>query len=145
MPLSTKIRKLDHIEELQDFVGNIANPHLPELGLTISREKSILQQVIKIYKNPKTDFGAPLNIQFIRSGVFEQGIDAGAPTRDFFNKLINEIGNSSFNSIKFFEGEAGHLLPVPNYDLVSGHFCEMIGKIIFHVIINKCKGVLIFT
>ena len=141
MPLATKIRKPDHLEALQDFVGNIAKPHLPELGLTISRDKSILHQIVRIYKNPQVNFGAPLNVQFICSGAFEHGIDAGGPTKDFFNQLMNEIVHSSFNGIKLFEGEMGRMLPVPNYDLISGHFFEMVGKMILHAVINKCKGV----
>lgn len=141
MPLATKIKKLDHLEALQDFIGNTTKPYLPELGLTISRDKSMLYQIVRIYKNPQIEFGAPLNVTFISSGTFEQGIDAGGPTRDFFNQLMNEIVHSSFNGIKLFEGEMGHMLPVPNYDLVSGHFFEMVGKMILHAVINKCKGV----
>ena len=140
-PLATKRTKLSYLEALQDFIGNIIKPQLPDLGLTVSRDKSVLHQIVRIYKNPQIEFGAPLNVQFISSGAYEQGIDAGGPTRDFFNLLMNEIAHSSFNGIKLFEGEMGHMLPVPNYDLVSGHFFEMVGKMILHAVINKCKGV----
>ena len=53
---------------------------------------------------------------------------------------MKEIVSSCLNGVKLFEGEIGHLLPVSNYDLVSGHFFELVGKMVLHAIINKCKG-----
>ena len=140
-PLSAKIMKLDHLEALQDFIENITKPNLPNLSFTISRDKNILDQIVRIYKGPQINFGAPLNVQFISSGTFEQGIDAGGPTKEYFSQLMNEIVRLSFNGIKLFEGEMGYMLPIPNYDLVSGHFFEMVGKMILHAVINKCKGI----
>ena len=69
-----------------------------------------------------------------------RGLMLGGPTRDFFNMLMNEIVSSCFHGIKLFEGEMGHLVPAVSYDLVSGHFFELIGKMVLDAIINKCKG-----
>ena len=141
LPLaSAKSKKLDHLDDMKTFIGNIARPESLEVDITITRDKGILQQVIRRYKNPQFELGAPLNVQFISSGAHEQGIDAGGPTRDFFNMLINEIISSCFHGIKLFEGEMGHLVPAVSYDLVSGHFFELIGKMVLHAIINKCRG-----
>ena len=143
MPLaSAKSKKLDHLDDIKNFIGNIAHPESLEVDITITRDKGILQQVIRRYKNPQFELGAPLNVQFISSGAYgkEQGIDAGGPTRDFFHMLTNEIISSCFHGIKLFEGEIGHLVPAVSYDLVSGHFFELIGKMVLHAIINKCRG-----
>ena len=125
---------------MQVFIGDIALPATLEVDLTINRDKSVMQQVIRRYKNPQFKLGAPLNVQFISSGTYEHGIDAGGPTREFFNILMKEIVSSCLNGVKLFEGEIGHLLPMSNYDLVSGNFFELVGKMVLHAIINKCKG-----
>ena len=67
---------------MQVFIGDIALPATLEVDLTINRDKSVMQQVIRRYKNPQFKLGAPLNVQFISSGTYEHGIDAGGPTRE---------------------------------------------------------------
>ena len=141
MPLSsTRSVKLGHLDQIKTFISNIALSETLEVDTTITRDKGVLQQVLRRYKNPQFKLGAPLNVQFISTGTYEHGIDAGGPTRDFCNMLMNEIVSSCFHGIKLFEGEMGHLVPAVSYDLVSGHFFGLIGKMVLHAVINKCKG-----
>ena len=118
-PLSAwGMRKLDHHEALIQFVTGAVQSHLPEEHLVISRDKSIISQVLKKYKNPRFNPQSPLNIQFQSSGTLELGVDAGGPTREFFYHLMQELVRGKFNDIKLFEGEVGHLVPSCDYDLV---------------------------
>ena len=124
MPLSvTKIRKLDPLDALHKFIS---------VDLVITRERNMIAQLLKKYKNPSFNICCPLNVQFISSGVFEIGIDAGRPKREFFNLLINELVRGNFNGMQVFEGETGHLLPINNYELISSHFYKMVGRMILH-------------
>lgn len=141
MPLvATKIRKMDPLEALHTFITKVALPHAPEVDLVITREKSIIMQILKKYKNPAFNLRSPLNVQFVSSGTFELGVDAGGPTRDFLYILMKELVRGSFSGIKIFEGETGHLLPVFNYDLLSSHFFELVGKMVLHSVLHKCRG-----
>ena len=81
-----------------------------------------------------------MNVQFVSSGLFESGVDAGGPKREFFRMLMNELAKGNFNGIQIFEREQGHLVPVTNYELVSSHFFEMVGRMILHSLLNKCRG-----
>ena len=106
----------------------------------ITGNKSSLGEVLRNYKNPCFNLQSPLNIQFQSSGVFEFGVDAGSPTRAFFHHLMEELVRGSFSGIKLFEGEAGHLVPSLDYDLVSKSFFVFVGKMIVHSFIDECKG-----
>ena len=53
--------------------------------------------------------------------------------------LMEEVVRGSFNGIKLFEGEASHLVPSFDYDLVSGCFFVFVGKMIVHSSIHECK------
>ena len=142
MPLSvTKIRKLDPLDALHKFISDVSLAHMPDVDLVITRERNMIAQLLKKYKNPSFNICCPLNVQFISSGVFEIGIDAGGPKREFFNLLINELVRGNFNGMQVFEGETGHLLPINNYELISSHFYKMVGRMILHAIINKCQGI----
>ena len=142
MPLSvTKIRKLDSLDALHKFISDVSLAHMPDVDLVITRERSAIAQLLKKYKNPSFNICCPPNVQFISSGVFEIGIDAGGPKREFFNLLINELVRGNFNGMRVFEGETGHLLPINNYELISSHFYKMVGRMILHANINKCQGI----
>ena len=142
MPLAaaTKIRKLDPQEALRQFIKGVALPSAPDVDLVITREKSILNQVLRKYKNPNFDLRSPVNVQFHSSGIVEPGVDAGGPTRAFFHKLMKELVRGSLNGIRLFEGEMGHLTPSFDYDLVSSCFFAMVGKMILHSVIHECRG-----
>ena len=122
------------------FVTGAKQSFAPEENLVITRDKSILGQVLRKYKNPSFNLQSPLNIQFQSSGLFELGVDAGGPTRAFFHHLMEELVRGSFSGIKLFEGEAGHLVPSFDYDLVSSCFFVLVGKMILHSFIHECKG-----
>jgi len=136
--LMPKVRKLD---SLRDFINSVAQPLVPQVALIIDREKSIMSQVLKEYKNPNFNLQAALNITFHSCGRMEPGVDAGGPTKAFFYLLMQELGRGSFNGIKLFEGEIGHLTPSCDYDLISSCFFKIVGKMILHSVINGCKGI----
>ena len=46
------------------FVTGAVQSHLPEEHLVITRDKSIITQVLRKYKNPRFNLQSPLNIQF---------------------------------------------------------------------------------
>ena len=77
-----------------------------------------------------------LNISFVN----ELGVDAGGLTREYFYLLMHHLQLSNA-SLGFFEGLKGHLIPVHNYDFVSGGLFVIIGKMILHSILNSCTGV----
>ncbi len=142
MPLSvTKVRKLNPLDALRQFINDVSLAYMPDMDLVISREKSMIAQLLKKYKNPSFNICCPLNVQFMSAGVFKMGIDAGGPKREFFHLLINELVRGNFNGMQIFEGETGHLLPINNYELISSHFYKMVGRMILHAIINKCEGI----
>ena len=122
------------------FVTGAMQSFTPEEQLVITRDKSILGQVLRKYKDPSFNLQSPLNVQFQSSGVFELGVDAGIPTEVFFHHLIKELVRGSFSGIKLFEGEAGHLVPSFDYDLVSSCFFVYVTKMIVHSSIHECKG-----
>ena len=133
------MRKLNYQEALMQFVTGAVQSHLPEEHLVITRDKSIITQVLRKYKNPRFNLQSPLNIQFQSSGKLELGVDAGGPTRAFFHHLMQELVRGKFNGIKLFEEDAGHLVPSCYYDLVSSCFV-LVGKMIVHSFINECTG-----
>ena len=137
----TKVRKLNPLDAVSQFINDVSLTHMPEMDLVISREKSMIAQLLKKYKDPTFNICCPLNVQFVSSGVFEMGIDAGGPKREFFHFLNTELVRGNFNGMQIFEGETGHLLPINNYELISSHFYKMVGRMILHAIINKCQGI----
>ena len=44
-------------------------------------------------------------------------------------------------AINLFEGQLGHLVPIHNYDVLSGGLFVLAGKMILHSILNDCNGV----
>ena len=53
---------------------------------------------------------------------------------------MQDLLRGSFNGIKLFQGEAGHLVPLVDYDLVSSCFFGIVGKMIVHSFLHQCRG-----
>lgn len=53
---------------------------------------------------------------------------------------MQDLLRGSFNGIKLFQGEAGHLVPSVDYDLVSSCFFGIVGKMIVHSFLHQCRG-----
>ena len=102
----------------------------------ITRDKSIITQVLRKYKNTRFNLQSPLNIQFQSSGKVELGVEAGGPSRVFFYHLMQELMRGKFNGIELFEGKAGHLVPFCDYNLVSSSFFVLVCEMIVHSFIN---------
>lgn len=136
----TKKRKQEPLEALRSFICYHILAPSAEVDLVIKRENSIIMQLLRKYKNPSFNLRSPLNVQFVSSGTIEPGIDAGGPRREFFHMLMSELVRGSFNGIQIFEGEKGHLVPVNNYELLSTHFFEIVGKMVLHSLLNQCRG-----
>ena len=127
----------DGFESLKCFIASAVNSFGDELDLVIDRNKDILEQAARKYKNSAFDITRPLNVSF----KGEAGLDAGGLTREYFQLLVDRIRKQTTESIVLFEGQDNHLLPIHNYDLVSGGFFTLVGKMILHSILNKCHGV----
>ena len=131
------MRKWNYQEALAQFFTSPVQSNAPEEHLVISREESVIAQVLRKYKNPSFKLQSPLNVQFLSSNALELGVDAGGPTTAYFY-LMQDLMRGSFNGIKLFQGEAGHL--VPSVDLVSSWFFGIVGKMIVHSFLHQCKG-----
>ncbi len=106
-----------------------------ELEVHIDRKTDILQQVLRKYKNPAFDITKPLSVTFVN----EPGLDGGGVTREFFYLLMGRL-QQPCGSIYLFEGRKGNLVPVHNYDILSGGLFILAGKMILHSILNNCLG-----
>ena len=137
MPLARTFfqKDTDGSQSLQRFVSSAINPFGQELDMLIDRSKDILQQTIRKYKNPLFDITKALNISF----QGEVGLDAGGLTREFFHLLMNRLQKPT-GSLDLFEGTGGHLVPITNYDYLSGGFFVLVGKMILHSVLNACPG-----
>ena len=124
-------------QSLQRFISSAASSFGYELDLVINRNKDILKQAARKYKNSSVDVTRPLNVSFKE----EAGLDAGGLTREYFQLLIDRMQKKTSESITLFECCNGHLLPIHNYDFLSGGFFVLAGKMILHSILNKCHGV----
>ena len=51
-------------------------------------------------------------------------------------RLKSQIGVA----LNLFEGQAGHLVPIHDYDILSGGLFVLVGRIILHAILNGCNG-----
>lgn len=141
LPLSAiKYQKLSGVEALKQFINRIRLLDEDQQYLTITREESIINQVISKYKNPRFDIRKPLYVSFRSSGTAELGVDAGGLTTEYFFQLVNELVRGDLNGIRLFEGAQGHLLPRFDYDLISGNIMKLVGRIIMHSILNNCRG-----
>lgn len=123
------------IENLEEFVSAVAGRFGVELEIEIDRKRDLLQQVIRKYKNPAFDITKPLSVSF----VGEPGLDGGGLTREFFHLLMQRL-HTQCGTFNFVEGRSGNLLPIHNYDILSGGLFLLLGKMILHAILNKCVG-----
>ena len=71
--------------------------------------------------------------------VDEPGLDGGGVTREFFYLLMRRLQKPA-DSLNLFEGLNGHLLPMHNYDILSGGIFVLVGKMILHSVLNNCIG-----
>ena len=126
----------DGLQSLQRFIEHAVNPFGQELDVVITRNKDLLQQMIRKYKHPSFDITQPLNVSFHD----ESGIDAGGITREYFSLLMQRLAKPT-GTLDLFEGTSGHLVPKHNYDYLSGGLFILVGKMLLHAILNKCNGV----
>ena len=113
------------------FVTGAMKSFTPEEHLVITRDKSILGQVLRKYKNPSFNPQNPLNIQFQSSSVFELGLMLVVQQKAFFHHLMEELVKGSFSGIKLFE-DAGRLVPSFDYDLLLLCVCWQDDCAFFH-------------
>ncbi len=128
------------MDELKFFVSRVKKGQFKE-QLLITREKSFVSQVITKYKNPTFDLGGILSVEFRSFGTYELGVDAGGPTKEYFNGLMKDLQTGGYKGIRFFEGESGHLTLMYDYDLLSSGVFQIVGKMILHSVINGCRGI----
>lgn len=93
--------------------------------------------MLREYKNPSFDITKRLCVEF----VDELGIDAGGVSREYFHLLMERLKQGPGGAINVFEGLPGHLLPIHNYDVLSGGLFILAGKMILQAILNDCSGV----
>lgn len=106
-------------QSLQRFVSSAVSSFGDELDLVIDRNKDILEQAARKYKNSSFDVTRPLNVSF----KGEAGLDAGGLTREYFQLLIDRMQKQTSESITLFEGCNGHLLPIHNCPIVRWILC----------------------
>ena len=95
---------------LKRFISGAVNPFWDELDLVLDRNKDILEQAVRKYKNSAFDVTRPLNVSFKK----ELGVDAGGLTREYFHLLMKRMRKQTAGSITLFEGSDGHLVPIHN-------------------------------
>lgn len=135
-PLSVTFFQNDSgLQSLRRFVSAVLNQFGEDLDMQLSRNKDILQQALRKYKNPSFDITRPLNVSF----VDEPGLDGGGVTREYFHLLMQRL-QKPMGSFDLFEGQSGHLVPTHNYDFLTGGLFVLVGKMILHSVINSCNG-----
>ena len=99
---------------------------------------SKLQQLMKIYKDPKIDLRNSPDVTFIG----EIAADAGGPTKEFFQIAVESLFEiDDFVGFSLFTGERGHYVPLCNVDaIISGCFL-MVGKLLAHSILHGGPGI----
>ncbi len=121
---------------LQKFVEQGVQKFHVDMDVQVNRERDILTQMIRKYKNPAFNIRKPLNVEF----VGEFGVDSGGPTRELFFLLMKRLAAGQADGINMFEGLQGHLLPRHDYNLLSGGLFVLVGKMILHSVLNGCCG-----
>lgn len=134
-PLTAFNEKKNDIQNLEKFVSAVAGRFGVELEREIDRKKDLLQQVIRKYKNPAFDITKTLSVSF----VGEPGLDGGGLTREYFHLLMQRL-HTQCGTFNIVEGRNGNLLPIHNYDILSGGLFMLLGKMILHAILNRCAG-----
>ena len=133
---SAIVKAEDAVSSLNSFTTQAVKRFGCEIDLEVDRENDLLKQMLRKYKNPGFDVTRPLCVEF----VGEAGVDAGGVTREFFHLLMERLKKQGV-SINLFEGQVGHLVPINNYDVLSGGLFVQAGKMILHAILNDCHGV----
>ncbi|XP_044179386.1 uncharacterized protein LOC122960892 [Acropora millepora] len=119
------------------FAKEAMKPIGCDLELEVDRNTDLLKQMLRKYKNPGFDITKHLSIEF----KDEMGLDAGGVTREYFHLLMERLKQGPGGAINLFEGQLGHLVPIHNYDVLSGGLFVLAGKMILHSILNDCNGV----
>ena len=98
---------------------------------------SWLQQLMRIYKNPRFNLKKQLDVNF----AGEQGADVGGPTKEYFHYALSVLSqvDPAFN-IQLFGGMEGHLIPLYGVDAISSGCFEMAGKLVAHSILHGGPG-----
>ena len=99
--------------------------------------KSMLNQLMHIYKNPELSIRKVPDISF----TGETAADVGGPTREFFYLAIDSLLKVDERSgIQLFFGVLGHMLPLCSLDALSGGCFLMAGKLLAHSILHGGSG-----
>ena len=99
--------------------------------------KSMLNQLMRIYKNPELSIRKVPDISF----TGETAADVGGPTREFFYVAIDSLLKVDERSgIQLFFGVLGHMLPLCSLDALSGGCFLMAGKLLAHSILHGGSG-----
>lgn len=99
--------------------------------------RSMLQQLMKTYKDPKLDIQKSPDIHF----VGEMAADAGGPTKEYFYTAIESLFKvDPIFGVSLFTGERGHYIPVMNMDAISSGCFKMVGKLLAHSVLNGGPG-----
>ena len=136
-PLAAMANAKVPAKSLKAFTEEAVKPFGCDLDVVVDRNTDILKQMLRKYKNPSFDITKRLCVEF----VDEVGIDAGGVSREFFHLLMERLKQGPGGAINVFEGLAGHLVPIHNYDVLSGGLLILAGKMILHAILNDCNGV----
>ena len=102
--------------------------------------KSMLNQLMRIYKNPELSIRKVPDISF----TGETAADVGGPTREFFYVAIDSLVKVDERSgIQLFFGVLGHMLPLCSLDALSGGCFLMAGKLLAHSILHGGSGLVV--
>ena len=130
------VKSGDANKSLQEFIAQAVKPFGMELEIQVSRNTDLLKQVIRKYKHPAFDITKPLCVEFVN----ELALDGGGVSREFFHLLMERL-KSLEGDLRLFEGHDGHLVPIHDYDVMSGGLFVLVRKMILHSILNDCNGV----
>lgn len=106
--------------------------------ITFNRmHRSMLQQLMKTYKDPKLDIQKSPDIHF----EGEMAADAGGPTKEYFYSAIESLFNvDPIFGVSLFTGERGHYVPLMNMDAISSGCFKMVGKLLAHSVLHGGPG-----
>lgn len=132
---STIVKTDNAAESRRNFTAQAVKPFALEMQLEVDRSCDLLKQMLRRYKHPSFDITKPLSVEF----KDELGVDAGGVTRELFHLLMERL-KSQIGALNLFEGQVGHLVPIHDYDLLSGGLFVQVGRMILHSILNGCNG-----
>lgn len=103
---------------LKAFTEEAVKPFGCDLDLEVDRNRDILKQMLRKYKNPSFDITKRLCVEF----VDELGIDAGGVSREYFHLLMERLKQGPGGAINVFEGLPGHQY----YQSTIMMFCQVV-------------------